>query len=278
LKRLFLLGYPVAHSLSPAMQNAALKALGLDYEYGLMPVPPGGLATRVGELRGTSAGFNVTIPHKVAVIPLLDCLDESASAVGAVNTVVNDGGRLTGYNTDCTASTRALREHYGDLGGCRVVVLGAGGVARAVSMGLAPHAEWVRILARDEAKALALGGEVHARTGATIQGGGIEDAAESIRAADILVNATPVGMSPNIGSSPAPAEALHGGLLVFDLVYNPERTQLLADAEKAGARTLGGLPMLVYQGAEALRLWTGRDAPEALMMEAARSAIGGKTA
>lgn len=278
MKRLYLLGYPVAHSLSPAMQNAALKALGLDYEYALMPVPPGGLAARVSELRATSAGFNVTIPHKVAIIPLLDGLDESASAVGAVNTVVNDGGRLTGYNTDCTASTRALREHYGDLGGCRVVVLGAGGAARAVSMGLAPHTEQIRILARDVAKARALASEVHARTGARAEGGDIEDAAESIRAADILVNATPVGMTPNVGASPVPAEALHVDLLVFDLVYNPERTQLLSDAERVGALTLGGLPMLVYQGAEALRLWTGREAPEALMIDAARSTLGGDAA
>ncbi len=275
MKRLFLLGYPVAHSLSPAMQNAALKALGLDYEYSLMPVHPGGLATRVGELRSASAGFNVTIPHKVAVIPLLDCLDESASAVGAVNTIVNHHGRLTGYNTDCTASTRTLRERIGDLGGSRVVVLGAGGAARAVSMGLARHVEWIRILARDKAKARALTDEVRARTGANVEGGGIEDAAEVTRAADILVNATPVGMSPNIGASPVAPEALHGGLLVFDLVYNPEKTQLLADAERAGAQIIGGLPMLVYQGAEALRLWTGKEAPEALMMEAAGRAIGG---
>ena len=275
MKRLFLLGYPVAHSLSPAMQNAALKALGLDYEYGLMPVPPGGLAARVGELRGASAGFNVTIPHKVTVIPLLDCLDESASAVGAVNTVVNHHGRLIGYNTDCTASTRALRERNGDLGGSRVVVLGAGGAARAVSMGLARHVELIRILARDAAKARELAGEVRARTGAIVEGGSIEDAEEVTRVADILVNATPVGMSPNIGTSPVAPETLHGGLLVFDLVYNPERTQLLADAERAEAHTLGGLPMLIYQGAEALRLWTGREAPEGLMMEAARRAIGG---
>jgi shikimate dehydrogenase len=260
------------------MQNAALKELGLNYEYGLMPVPPGGLAARVGELRGTSAGFNVTIPHKVTIGPLLDCLDESASAVGAVNTVVNDGGRLTGYNTDCAACVRALRERYGDLSGCRVVVLGAGGAARAVSMGLAPHAEWIRILARDKTKALALAGEVRARTGAIVEGVGVEDSVENIHAADILVNATPVGMSPNIGASPVPSEALHARLLVFDLVYNPERTQLLSDAERASARILGGLPMLVYQGAEALRLWTGREAPEVLMMEAARRAIGGDAA
>ena len=279
MRLLYLLGYPVAHSLSPAMQNAALSALGLAYEYRLMPVPPGELGRRICELRDLSvAGFNVTIPHKVAVIPLLDELDETASAVGAVNTVVNNGGRLTGYNTDSTASTRALREAYGDLNGCRVVVLGAGGAARAVASGLAPHAERISVLARDEAKAGSLAGEVSKQIGAEVRSGGLGGAGSAISSADILVNATPVGMSPKEGMSPVEARALHSRLLVFDLVYNPERTRLLADAEAAGARTLGGLRMLVYQGAEAFRLWTGRDAPEALMMGTARAALGGAQA
>jgi shikimate dehydrogenase len=279
VKLLYLLGHPVAHSLSPAMQNAALRALGLDYEYRLMPVPPEDLEKKADELRDLSiAGFNVTIPHKVAVLPLLDELDETASAVGAVNTVVNSGGRLRGYNTDCVAAARALREVYGDLAGCRVVVLGAGGAARAVASGLAPHAEWISVLARDEAKAKALAGEVRGQTGAEIRGGDLGGVGELLSSADILVNATPVGMSPNKGESPVEARALHTGLLVFDLVYNPERTRLLRDAEAAGARTLGGLAMLVYQGAEAFRLWTGREAPESLMMRAARDALGGAVA
>ena len=277
MRRLHLVGYPVAHSLSPVMQNAAVEALGLDYEYSLMPVLPEELNERISTLRDPLvAGFNVTIPHKISVIPLLDALDKTASAVGAVNTVVNDGGRLVGFNTDCTASTRALRERYGDLEGCRAVVIGAGGAARAVANGLALHAERIRILARDGAKAESLSRQVQGN--ASVKGGSLGEATRAIRAADILVNATPVGMTPNTGTSPVPAEALHGELLVFDLVYNPERTRLLADAEAVGARTLGGLPMLVYQGAEALRLWTGRAAPEALMMEMARSVIGGRGA
>ncbi len=278
MKLLYLLGHPVAHSLSPAMQNAALRALGLDYEYRLLPVPPEGLVEKVAELRdGDVAGFNVTIPHKVVIIPLLDELDETASTVGAVNTVVNRDGRLKGYNTDCLASTRALRGAYGDLAGCRVVVLGAGGAARAVASGLASHAEWIKIIARDEEKAKALAKQIRG-TDAEIRGGGLGEAPGMIRSADILVNTTPVGMSPNRGESPADASVLHPGLLVFDLVYNPERTRLLADAEAAGARALGGLAMLVYQGAEAFRLWTGREAPEALMMRAAREALGGAAA
>ncbi len=278
MKLLYLLGHPVAHSLSPAMQNAALRALGLDYEYRLLPVPPEGLVEKVAELRdGDVAGFNVTIPHKVVIIPLLDELDETASTVGAVNTVVNRDGRLKGYNTDRLASTRALRGAYGDLAGCRVAILGAGGAARAVASGLASHAEWIKIIARDEEKAKALAKQIRG-TDAEIRGGGLGEAPGMIRSADILVNATPVGMSPNRDRSPVEASVLHPGLLVFDLVYNPERTRLLADAEAAGARALGGLAMLVYQGAEAFRLWTGREAPESLMMRAAREALGGAAA
>jgi shikimate dehydrogenase len=279
VRLLYLLGYPVAHSLSPAMQNAALEALGLDYEYLLMPVPPSDLSGTVSNLRDASvAGFNVTIPHKVAVIPLLDEVDETASTVGAVNTVVNSGGRLRGYNTDSVAATRVLREAYGSLSGCRAVILGAGGAARAVASGLAPHAERITVLARDPAKAEALAAEVAEHTGAEIHAAGIGEASKVTPYADVLVNATPAGMHPNVGSTPIEAGALHRGLLVFDLVYNPEKTRLLREAEAAGARTVGGLPMLVYQGAEALRLWTGRAAPEVLMLDAARAALGGAAA
>ena len=279
MRQLYLLGYPVAHSLSPVMQNAALGALGLDYEYSLMLVPPEGLGKCVGELRDTSvAGFNVTIPHKVAVIPLLDELDETASTVGAVNTVVNRGGCLVGYNTDCVASTRVLREAYDDLTGCRVVIIGAGGAARAVASGLAPHAERINILARNDAKARSLAKQVRGLSPSEIRGGDLVEAAKIIQSADILVNTTPVGMHPNDDASPIHACALHGGLLIFDLVYNPERTRLLRDAKATGARVVGGLQMLVYQGAEAFRLWTGIVAPEALMLEAARAALGGATA
>jgi shikimate dehydrogenase len=279
VRRLYLLGYPIAHSLSPAMQNSALKALGLNYEYSLLPVPPEELGARVGELRDKSiVGFNITIPHKVAVLPMLDELDVTASIVGAVNTVVNQGGRLVGYNTDSVASSRILRESYGDLSGCRAVIIGTGGAARAIASGLSPHAKMISILARDEAKAELLAKQVRTKANSEVQGRCLGEAVEIIRSADILVNATPVGMHPYVDASPVEARHLHSGLLVFDLVYNPERTRLLVDAEAAGARSVGGLRMLVYQGAEAFRLWTGVVAPEELMLGAARAALGGATA
>jgi shikimate dehydrogenase len=276
MRHIYLLGYPVAHSLSPAMQNAAIKSLGLDYEYRLMPVPPAELAVKVKELKAPSvAGFNVTIPHKVAVIPLLDELDETATRVGAVNTVTKAGGGIRGYNTDSVASMRVLREAYGDLSGCRVAILGAGGAARAVAAGLAPHAGRITMLARDAAKAKTLAEEINTSTGSEMKSASIGDAHDIIRRADILVNATPAGMHPNTDDTPTDVSNLHRDLLVFDLIYNPEKTRLIREAEAAGARTVGGLAMLVYQGAEALRLWTGKEAPEALMLEAARAALGG---
>ncbi len=278
MRRLYLIGYPVAHSISPQMQGAAIEALGLDYIYEAMPVTPEGLGRAVAGLRDPSvAGFNVTIPHKIAILPLLDEVDATAMAVSAINTVVNEDGRLKGYNTDSPAAVRAIGEAYGNLDGCRVVILGAGGAARAVASGLAPKARWIRILTRDAAKADSLAGEVGKQHEVDVLGVGLGEARSSVGAADILVNATPVGMSPNVGHSPVDARTLHPGLLVFDLIYSPERTRLLLDAEAAGAETLGGLTMLVYQGAEALRLWTGRRAPEDVMMGAARQALGGGT-
>jgi shikimate dehydrogenase len=276
MRLLYLLGYPVAHSLSPAMQNAALRAAGLNNRYRLLPVPPAELAGKVVELRNPKVvGFNVTIPHKIAIIPMLDKVDWDAAAIGAVNTVVNENGRLVGHNTDCVAAVRVLEEASGGLAGRRVVCIGAGGAARAVVYGLAPHVAEITILARDETKAESLAGQMRAHSGADFRAGGLDEAAKALRSADILVNATPVGMHPNVDSTPVEPSTFHGGLLVFDLVYNPERTRLLRDAESAGARTVGGLGMLVYQGAEAYRLWTGRKAPMELMMETARSALGG---
>lgn len=278
MRRLYLLGYPVAHSISPQMQGAAIEALGLDYRYEAMSVPPESLAKIVEELRDDSvAGFNVTIPHKVTILPLLNTIDASASSVGAVNTVINDNGQLRGYNTDSVAAVRALGEVYGDLDGCRAVILGAGGAARAVACGLATKAKWIRILARDAARAETLASRIGERHRVDVLGASLENIPSSIASADILVNATPVGMSPDVGRSPVDTHHLHPSLLVFDLVYSPERTRLLLDAAAAGARTLGGLTMLVYQGAEALRLWSGRRVPEDVMMRAARCALGGGT-
>jgi shikimate dehydrogenase len=269
MRACYLLGHPVAHSMSAAMQNAAFRCLGLDAEYRLLDVEQVGLVSAVQGLREPEIiGANVTIPHKVAIVGLMDRLDRFAEAVGAVNTVVNEGGALAGYNTDGPAAVKALREVYGPIGGTKVVLLGAGGAARSVSYALAREGAKLAVLNRDEVKARRIAGMVGAESGS------LGELGSRLKGAEILVNATPVGMAPDSGVSPVDASVLHRGLTVFDLVYNPPRTRLLRDAEAVGARALGGVGMLVHQGAEAFRLWTGRDAPVEIMEAAVMGALG----
>ncbi|MFQ6054217.1 MAG: shikimate dehydrogenase, partial [Candidatus Bathyarchaeia archaeon] len=234
-----------------------------------------------GVLRRPSVrGANVTIPHKISVMKDIDLLDEEAAAIGAVNTIVNDGGVLRGYNTDGVGAMRALKASVGALDGKRVVLLGAGGAARAVAYRIAREAEAVTILNRTPHRAVELAASLKEKIGSR----GVEISAaaldethlrRALRGADILINATPVGMHPDAGGTPVPRQLLHGRLTVFDLVYNPPRTRLLEEAEEAGAETLGGVEMLVYQGAEAFELWTGRRAPVDLMLRVARRALRG---
>jgi len=263
----YLVGYPVEHSVSPAMHNACFKALGLDYEYGLAPVEPGELATFMGgAMRHRHVrGCNVTIPYKVEVIEHLDEVDEAAEAIGAVNTVVNEDGVLRGYNTDYIGGIKALEEKYGDLDGANAVILGAGGAARALAYGLGQKAHSVTVLNRDPGRAEALINRLKGDSRASLNHGSLGELGDHIGSANILVNTTPLGMSPYADQTPAPMRLLHRGLLVYDLVYNPVKTRLLREAETVGARTLSGLKMLVYQGAEAFKLWTGLEPPTGLM-------------
>ena len=277
----YLIGYPVGHSMSAVMHNAAFLELGLDFEYRLLEVRPEDLeGAAQGTLRAPGVrGASVTIPHKVSVMGFLDEIDPEAVRMGAVNTVVNDGGRLKGYNTDGTGALRAMEEAYGDLGGARAVVLGAGGAARAIGCKLAENASEVRILNRTPGRAEALADHLSSlrECGAEISSGDLSRGSvrSSLEGADILVNATPLGMHPETEDSPVDRDLLGPGLLVFDAVYNPPMTRLLREAEAAGSRALTGVSMLVYQGAAAFELWTGRGAPEAAMMEAVMEALGG---
>jgi shikimate dehydrogenase len=277
LRNCFLFGYPVNHSISAVMHNAAFTALGIDCMYRLKQVRPEDLAEAVKELRSPSVlGANATIPHKIALASLLDELDAFAQSVGAVNTIVKRGGLLRGYNTDGPGAMRAMREAFGGLGGSRVVLLGAGGAARSVAYVLAENSTKLTILNRSWERAGQLAFRLRG-VGADMESGGLDGLGKALETADILVNATPVGMAPNIGATPVDSRLLHEGLLVFDLVYNPMKTRLLAEAELAGAKTLSGVKMLVYQGAEAFHLWTGRDPPEAAMLGAVHDALRGIT-
>ena len=267
----YLVGYPVEHSVSPAMHNACFRALGLDYEYRLAPVEPGELSTFMSDnmKHRRVRGCNVTIPHKVEVMRHLDEVEDAARAIGAVNTVLNDEGVLKGYNTDYLGGVKALEEEYGDLKDAGVVILGAGGAARALIYGLRQKVQSITVLNRDLKKAEALVDLFKEDSNASMRYGSLRELGDHLVSADILVNTTPVGMSPHIDQTPVPMELLHRDLLVYDLVYNPAETKLLKEAESVDAKTLSGLKMLVYQGAEAFKLWTGHEPPTDLMIREA---------
>ncbi len=272
---------PDKQSTSPAFQQAAIDALDLGMVYERWPTPPNGLATRITGLRAPSVlGANVTIPHKEAVMPLLDELDPLATRVGAVNTILNREGKLTGYNTDVEGFLRALRDDAGfHTDGSNAAIAGAGGAARAVAVALIEaRAESVAVLNRTEDRARRLVADLSSQARETSLEA-LPDTPESWAKvaphAELLVNCTSVGMEgPSEGETPVPAGLIRPDMLVFDLIYRPTETRLLADASSRGARTLGGLSMLVYQGAASFKIWTGREAPVDVMMDAARSAVG----
>lgn len=265
-----LIGDPVEHTMSPPMHNAAFRQLGLDYIYVPFRVKPEDLAAVVAGFRALNVrGFNVTIPHKVTVIPLLDTLDPLAEKIGAVNTVVNDNGNLTGYNTDATGFLQALLQQGVEPAGKNVVILGAGGASRAISYILAENGAGLTILNRKQELdwAVDLAHRISGDFGKEVKA--LELTTEYLTAAlsgaTILINATSVGMTPNDDASPVPADLLRPELAVFDIVYNPIRTRLLREAEEAGCRTSGGIDMLAWQGALAFEKWTGQQAPLDMM-------------
>lgn len=280
VKVCYLLGYPVGHSMSGVMHNAAFRELSLGYRFELLQVPPEALeACLESSLRPRWVrGASVTIPHKIEVIRHLEEIDRAAARIGAVNTIVNNGGSLKGYNTDGAGAMRALEEKFGDLRGVRAVVVGAGGASRAVSYHLSMIADELTIFNRTYGKAQGLVEALKAypecRASLSARPLKRKDLRDSLHGCDLLVNTTPVGMWPKIDETPIDAELLRPGLMVFDTVYNPPRTRLLREAEAAGARTLNGLGMLIYQGAMAFRLWTGREAPIEVMRRAVEEALG----
>ncbi len=283
-QRVGIFGYPLGHSMSPALQQAALDEYALDALYEAWPTPPDRLAEAVAGLREPGCyGANVTVPHKEAVMGMLDRLDQQAEAIGAVNTIVTEsGGKLAGYNTDIYGFLASLSSEAGfDPAGKRVVMLGAGGAAKAAAFALVEgNVASLDIANRTVARAEALIAELSSNGAETsafaIDSTGLADRCAN---ADLIVNCTSIGMrgSPSPDASPLLDGAIQPGCLVYDIVYNPEVTPLLAQAEEAGARTLGGLPMLVYQGAAAFEKWTGMSAPVEVMMAAARRAMEEQT-
>ncbi|MFQ5407563.1 MAG: shikimate dehydrogenase [Anaerolineales bacterium] len=272
-----LLGHPVAHSVSPALHNAAFATLGLDYEYIAADVTPDALPSAVSRLRsGEWYGANVTIPHKQTITPLLDGLTETAATLDAVNTIFRDGDRLIGDNTDAEGFVRDLRAHDVDLGGKPALVLGTGGAARAVVYALAMRATEVRILGRNVRAGADLAGKLHRTTGARILNFARTptDLAQASEGCALAVNCTPLGMTPDVHSTPwFPVVPFPPGLFVYDLVYNPPTTKLMQQARSHKLRGAGGLGMLVQQGALAFERWTGRQAPVETMRAACEKAL-----
>lgn len=256
-----LIGDPVAHSLSPALQGLLIERLGLNYRYLAFRVRPEDLAPAVEGLRALGAvGFNVTVPHKEAIIPLLDALSDEAQALGAVNAVANRDGELIGHNTDWKGFLRPLQDRGIGLQSQAAVVLGAGGAAAAAGYALArAGAARITLANRTMERARALARRLRRLELLEVELVPWEARAlrRALEAASLLVHATPVGMWPHTEGIPLDPSALHGALTVYDLVYNPLETRLLREAKRRGARTLGGLDMLIHQGLEALRLWTG---------------------
>ena len=270
--RLGLIGDPVAHSLSPAIQQPALDALGIPARYELWPTPASELPNRIAGLRAPDVvGANVTVPHKVAAMELVDDVSPTARRTGAINTIVNRDGDLTGDNTDVRGFSAAVAEVCADVSSRTPLILGAGGAARAVILALEGlGAAGIVVANRDPTRARRLAADLDP---AAIRVVAYDDEALSgeLARAGLLINATSVGW--HRGEAPLPLRllaALPDGALVVDLTYR--ETDLMTAARERGLAVLDGLPMLVHQGARALELWTGRAAPLATMLEAARRA------
>ena len=289
-----LIGWPVAHSVSPAMFNAAFAALGLNWHYESIPVPPKDLDRTLQTLRKRGLrGFNVTVPHKSAILPHLETIQPEAKTLGAVNTVTTVHEKTTyweGANTDVEGFQHDLLAHIRPpRPGAQALVLGAGGAARAAVYVLARLGFQVLIASRNPARGLDL---IRAVQAGLVQANPAHGKIESTQwrmqfrtlpfdrlgevhsRVDLIVNCTPLGMWPNVDASPWPESVpLPLDAAVYDMVYRPARTLLLRQADAAGLNAIGGLGMLVRQGAAAFQRWTGQDAPYDIMLAAARQVL-----
>jgi len=272
------IGNPVAHSMSPAIHNRAFAALGLDYVYVAFRVEDVGAAMAGMRALEGFRGMSVTIPHKVAIIKHLDEVAEVDRQIGSVNTVVNDGGRLAGFGSDGPGALRALSDRGVAVAGKHVTILGSGGAARAIAFSLATTARpaTLCLLGVIEPELRALTRDLVRRTGVKATCALLEPKTLAARLADsqVLIHCTPVGMHPNTKESAVPAALLHRELAVMDIVYNPLKTKLLADAEARGLTTISGVEMFVNQAVIQFGLWTGKAAPRKVMRDVVLEHLG----
>ncbi len=264
-----LIGDPVSQSPSPEMHNFAFQSLSLNYIYLAFRVPPKQLKEAVNGLRAINArGFNITIPHKESIIKLLDDLDELAANLGAVNTVVNENGNLIGTNTDVEGFTNPLVEREPLLKKRRAIILGSGGAARACIAGLIHEGcTDFTILNRRVDRANQMISDMQRKFTFKAEVVKLNEASlkRVIRSTDLVVNATPIGMYPNLGESPVPKNLIQRDQIIYDIVYKPVKTKLIRYAEDAGATVVYGYEMLVEQAAKAFSLWTGSEPPKESM-------------
>ncbi|MDD5556520.1 MAG: shikimate dehydrogenase [bacterium] len=273
------IGWPLGHTMSPAVHNASFAALGLACRLGAVPLPPDRFDTFMEALpRAGLRGVAVTIPYKERVLPRCASLDDVAAAVGAANTLlVEPGGAVRGFNTDGPAATEALRAAGAEVRGARVLVLGAGGAARAVCLQLLREgAAALAIANRTAARAARLAADLGRACGVEAEAmplGG-DRLAAAAAAADIVVNTTAVGMCPRVDETPLPASAIRRGAVVMDIVYNPVETRLLREARGRGARAVPGTEMLILQAAAQEGIWLGATADLDAMRRALTCALG----
>jgi shikimate dehydrogenase len=269
-KLLGLIGDPVEHTLSPYMHNAAFKFLNLDYVYVPFHVKKGGLKAAIHGAKSLEIkGLNVTIPHKTDVIHYLDVLDRTAKLIGAVNTIKFEN-EIKGYNTDGLGAVRAIDETT-SVKDKKIVILGAGGASRAISFQIMLcGAERLIIANRTLKKAFILKKNLVEKLDADVEAIDLgEKLKEELKDADILINTTPIGMYPNIHQKPlVTSEMMHENLIVNDIIYNPLETGILREALKASAKTVTGVKMLIYQGIESFKIWTGVEPPVKVFEEA----------
>lgn len=271
-----IIGDPIEHTVSPAMHNAAFRHLGLDFVYVPFKVKSENLELAIQGMKALNIrGLNVTIPHKVAVMPFLNEVDSLSEKIGSVNTIVNRDSELKGHNTDAAGFWYALQAEEIMPAGKKVVVLGAGGASRAIVFMLADRGAELTIMNRTQSRAQALANMASNAFRKDIKALELsqKNLKLAIKEAEILVNTTSIGMSPDDEETPVPARLLKSSLFVFDIIYNPQQSRLLTEARKIGARTVGGMEMLVQQGAAAFELWTGQKPPINIMRNAAIKAM-----
>ena len=262
------IGHPIEHSISPVMWNPALQELGLDYAYLAFDVHPNDLEKAIKGIRALGIrGINVTLPHKETVIKYLDEIDPIAQKIGAVNTIKNEEGKLKARNTDASGAKKALIDAGCKISGKDILFLGAGGVARSLAYVMAEEADHIILTDLVEERAITLTNEIKKQTDVDIEGklSNKININEGLKKADILINATPIGMYPKVQDTPVSKDLLHGDLFVFDVVYNPLETRLMREAAEIGCQTLGGLDMLVNQGILAFEWWTNQNPNRNLM-------------